>query len=140
MKTPEPDDETILYGETAAERMVETWDDIGQGKVGAEVIGPWLIIDRANGKYRAFISLVDDTMVLILNPDATTRHIPKAYRPDEDAGNTTMGLLGSAFENGGGGMYPTDDGKRFQIGFRDDEGRKYLNIGTTTDRVWVSDA
>ena len=99
MKTPDPDDETILYGETAAERMVETWDDIGQGKVGAEVTGPWLIIDRDNGKYRAFISLVDDTMVLILNPDATTRHVPKEYGE-----------------------------------------RKYLNIGTYTDRRWVADA
>ena len=140
MKTPDPDDETILYGETAAERMVETWDDIGQGKVGAEVTGPWLIIDRDNGKYRAFISLVDDTMVLILNPDATTRHVPKEYRPDEDVPDSTMELLGRAFENGGGGMYPTDEGKRFQIGFKEDGERKYLNIGTYTDRRWVADA
>lgn len=139
MKTPTPDSDTILYGETAQERLLETWGDIGQGKVGAEVIGPWLIIDRDNGKYRAFISLVDDTLVLVLNPDATTRHVPKEYRPDEDVGETTIGLLGKAFENGGGGMYPVEEGSRFVIGFRDDDGMKQLNIGLTRDGVWVSD-
>jgi hypothetical protein len=140
MKTPTPDSDTILYGETAQERMLETWDDIGQGKVGAEVIGPWLIIDRANGKYRAFISLVDDTLVLVLNPDATTRHVPKEYRPDEDVGETTIGLLGEAFDSLGGGMYPVSDGSRFAIGFRDGDEMKQLNVGLTRDGVWVSDA
>lgn len=140
MKRPQPDDDTVLYGETAAERLVETWEDIGQGKVGAEVIGPWLIIDRDNGSYRAFISLVDDALVMILNEDATTRQVPKEYRPGKDVNNTTMGLLGKAFDSPGGGIYPTDGGKRLQIGFRDDDGHKHLNIGTTTDRVWVSDA
>lgn len=140
MKTPDPDSETVLRGETAAERMVETWDDIGQGKVGAEVIGPWLIIDRANGNYRAFISLVDDTLVLILNPDATTRHIPKEYRPDEDMSKATISLLGRAFDGAGGGMYPTNDGKRFAIGFKEDGDHKQLNIGLTSNRTWVTDA
>ena len=140
MKTPQPDDETVLYGETAAERMVETWNDMGQGKVGAEVIGPWLIIDRDNGKYRAFTSLVDDTMVLILNPDSTTRHVPKEYRPDEDVDDETYDLLGRAFEGMSSGMYPVNDGEAFQIGFKEDGEYKSLNIGLTADRVWVTDA
>jgi len=139
MKTPQPDDETVLYGEAAARRLSKTWGDIGQGKVGAEVIGPWLIIDRSNGKYRAFISMVDDTLVLILDPDATTRHVPKEYRPDEDMDEDTLDLIGRAFEGAGGGMFPIDGGSAFQIGFKEDGEYKYLNIGTTTDRVWVTD-
>lgn len=139
MQTPEPDDETVLYGQEAADHLRDNWDAIGHGKVGAEVIGPWLIIDRANGDYRAFISMVDDTMVTIEDPDATTRHVPKEYRPDDDMSDEVKSLLGRAFEGIGGGMYPTDDGDRFQIGFVEDDERKALNIGLTTDRVWVSD-
>ena len=140
MKTPDSDDETVLTGRTAAERMAETWDDMGLGKVEAEVIGPWLIVNRSRAKYRTFISLVDEKVVTILNGDATTRHVPKEYRPDEDAPEATVELVQRAFDGAGGGMYPTDDGKRFQIGFRDDDGHKYLNIGTYTDRRWVTDA
>jgi hypothetical protein len=140
MKTPEPDDETVLTGRTAAERMAETWDDMGLGKVEAEVIGPWLIINRKLAEYRTFISLVDEKVVTILNGDATTRHVPKEYRPDDDASEATVEKLGRAFDGAGGGMYPTDDAKRFQIGFKEDGERKYLNVRTDGEGVWISDA
>ena len=142
MTTPDRDDDEVLTGEEAADHLRETWNDrgLGQGKVGAEVIGPWLIIDRDNGGYRAFISLADDTIVTILDPDATTRHVPKELRPEDDVNNGVMGLLGQAFESASGGMYPATDADSFQIGYRTEDGHEYLNIGLTTERVWVTDA
>lgn len=140
MTTPDPDDETVLTGRTAAERMAETWDDMSLGVVEAEVIGPWLIVNRSRANYRTFISLVDEKVVTILNGDATTRHVPKEYRPGEDTPEATLEKVQRAFDGAGGGMYPTDDAKRFQIGFKEDGERKYLNVRTDGEGVWVSDA
>ena len=135
---PTADAEDILTGEASADHLYDHWDDIGAGMVEAEVIGPWLIISRKGSDYRAFISVVDDQIVTVLSPEATTRHIPKEYRPDTDIPDDRYDALGKAFE-GSSGMYPLSDEGCFQMGFKHDGDYVSLRIGLTDDTFEVVD-
>jgi len=133
---PQADEESILTGDEAVAHMTDTWQNVGMGMVSAEIIGPWFIVDRSGGNYRTFISLVDDTVVTILNGEATTRHIPEDLRPDQDVDDETLQLIGRAF-NGSGGMYPVDGGSRFEVSFIEDETRYSLQIHTDKKAVYI---
>lgn len=136
---PDADAEDILTGEEAVERMTETWQDIGQGKVEIESVGTWLIVRRAGGDYSTFLSLVDGTAVTILDSDATSRHIPEDLRPEEDVPEDDHQMVADAFKNAGGGSYPLPDEGVFAMSFREDGERKRLEVGLTDDTLEVTD-
>ncbi len=137
---PKADEDDILLGSEAAQHVIDTWNDIGQGMVDVETIGPWFIVRRGGGDYSAFISLVDDTMVTILHNEATTRHIPEEHRPDGKLSERRANLLEGAFMAASGGMYPLSDEMAFAIGFRDDNTFKQLKIGMLENTMWVDEA
>lgn len=136
---PRADEEDILTGDDAAEHVTETWQNLGHGLVDVEVRGSWLVVQRKGGDYTAFFSLVDDTAVTILNDGATTRHIPKALRPEESVSDEGEGMLARASENKGCGVYPLPDEGVFVIHFKEDDGYKELAVGLTSDRFEIVD-
>jgi hypothetical protein len=136
---PPADEEDILTGSEAFEKMTDTWKDISQGKVDIKAIGKWLIVRRNGGDYSMFISLVDDTVVMILENDATTRHIPTKYRPEEDTTDEVELMLRDAFDGQGTGSYPLSDEEAFGVGFKTDDGYKRLEVSVTSDEVRIND-
>jgi len=134
---PTADEDQILTGSDALDHMVDTWGDPGQGRVEVEVIGPWFIVRRSGGDYSAFISLVDGELVTVTDPEATTRHIPEAHRPDEDASDGHMDLLGRALAAQGTGMYPLPDSEQFEVGFMEDHVRYSLKISLVDEAIWI---
>ena len=136
---PTVDEDEILVGAAAATHLCDNWQNVGAGMVEVEVIGPWLIVSRKGGDYRAFISCVDSQMVTILDGEATTRHIPKEYRPDEDIPEDRYEALGAAFEHSAG-MYPMDNLGVFQMGFKPPEGdHQALRVGLLDGSFGVVD-
>jgi len=136
---PTADEDQILTDAEAVKHVADRWQDMGLGRVSAEVIGPWLIVRRDGGDFSMFVSLMDDAVVTILDDDATTRHIPEEHRPDEELSEGVVDLLVRAFEGDGGGMYPLPDEDRFEINFREDGAMKALEISLVDERVWIAD-
>lgn len=137
---PNADEDMILTGDEAAEYLTDSWRNIGMGKVNVEVRSTWLIVRRTGGNYSTFISFVDDTVVTILDNEATTRHVPKELRPDSDLPDDVNPMLKRAFTNPSTGMYPTDGGSTFQIGFREDGENLSLNVSIDGDDIWFGDS
>lgn len=119
------DDDEVLLGDEAVEHVADTWSDIGQGKVEIEVIGPWLIIRRNGGDYTFFLSITDDTTAVILDDEATTRHIPEEHRPAHVIDAHVDSVLGRAFNaDSGGGTYPLPSEGVWSYNFIEDDDRE----------------
>ena len=136
---PTADDDMILTGEEAVDQMIETWNDVGMGKVEIESAGNWFIIRRSGGGFSTFLSLVDGTAVTITDCEATTRHIPKGLRPEGSVNEEDHSTLVTAFKNAGIGSYPLEDEGVFRFGYSHHGMHREVLIGLTTDRFEVRD-
>lgn len=131
---PKADEEDILTGKDAIDHAVKSWDNIGLGMVNIEFINPYIIVRRSGGNYSMFLSVVDDTVVTVLDDEATTRHIPDDLRPEDSATENQIETLETAFD-GQNGSYPHND--VFTLNFKDGDQRKAVEVGLLTDSFEV---
>jgi hypothetical protein len=137
---PTVDDDEILTGEGAIERMTSTWQDLGMGKVGLEVVRPYLVVWRHGGEYTTFIPIAGGTAVTITaGGDATTRHVPDDLKPEEGPSEEQYDALTKALVSDGTGSYPLPEEGVFAIGYRDGEEHKQVEVGLTDDHFAVTD-
>lgn len=124
----------ILEGQEAADHIRDTWQDLGQGMVHAHLMNPWLVMRRESRDYVAYISCVNDEIVVITDDDiAIDADLDERY--DEQLDSETHEMIGHALESEGGGMYPYEG--VFCVNYVEDKEHKQLRIGLLDDTVKV---